>query len=114
MFALSKLIGEYGEFLARQYLEEQGLQTLKSNYRTKYGEIDLIMEENGVIVFVEVRYRSSDRFGNPLETVDWQKQRKIRRVAAMFLAGLNYEPVCRFDVVGILETQINWVKGAFS
>ena len=67
-----------------------------------------------MLVFVEVKYRSSDRFGNPLEAVDLRKQRRIKMLARHYMAKLRCEPLCRFDVVGILGNEIYWVKGAFT
>lgn len=106
--------GVNGENTARRYLETRGLRALKTNYRTAFGEIDLIMLDRDVIVFVEVKYRSSNRFGNPLEAVDKFKQQRIKKVARIYLNDIKYEPKCRFDVVGILGEHINWVKGAFT
>jgi putative endonuclease len=111
---VKKSKGCLGEEIARVYLEEQGLITKAQNFHTEYGEIDLIMQDQDVLVFVEVKYRSTDRYGNPLEAVNWHKQRKIKQMAQRYIAQLGYEPVCRFDVLGILETEIYWVKGAFS
>lgn len=106
--------GKYGEELACKYLEKQGLKLKSRNYQNFRGEIDLIMEENGIIVFIEVKYRSSDKFGNPLEAVDFRKRERIRAIAHIYISDLGYEPKCRFDVVGILGADIQWVKGAFS
>jgi len=111
---VTKSRGFLGEEIARAYLETQGLITRERNYQTEYGEIDLIMQDQDILVFVEVKYRSTDRYGSPLEAVNWHKQRKIKQMARHYIAQLGYEPVCRFDVIGILGTEIYWVKGAFS
>ena len=83
------------------------------------GEIDLVMEEDDVVVFVEVRYRNTARFGGPAETVDRRKQRKLRATAQYYLQThrrLVNRP-CRFDVVAILpgdgESGIQWIPDAF-
>lgn len=84
------------------------------------GEIDLIMQDDDCVVFVEVRYRSSTRFVSPALTVDYRKQRKIAQAAGFFLAGhafLDDWPV-RFDVVAAEGTagdpvRIQWIKDAF-
>jgi putative endonuclease len=110
---VAKTKGVLGEELARTYLESRGLATRERNYRTEYGEIDLIMQDQDVLVFVEVKYRTSDRYGNPLEAVSPRKQAKLKQIARRYIAQLGYEPVCRFDVIGILGTEIYWVKGAF-
>lgn len=106
--------GKYGESLACAYLQKHGLKLLEKNFRTPIGEIDLIMLEQETIVFVEVKYRSSLRFGNPLESVDLRKQRKIKQVSYYYLSRFTHWPACRFDVLGIIGTEIYWVKGAFA
>ena len=83
----------------------------------KLGEIDLIMREGELLVFVEVRYRTSGRFGYAVQTLDLNKQRKLTRAARMFLLT-NKIPAttrCRFDVVGInaVADDIDWVRDAF-
>ncbi len=107
-------MGAYGEELAYRYLVNRGLLLRQRNFRTRYGEIDLIMQDDQVIVFVEVKYRSSIRFGSPLEAVNLSKQRQIKKIARIYLTQLGCEPQCRFDVIGILGKQIKWVKGAFT
>lgn len=106
--------GYLGEDIAQAYLEAQGLVTRERNYRTHYGEIDLIMQDGDVLVFIEVKYRQSSNYGNPLEAVTWRKQQTIKRVARCYIQTLGYEPQCRFDVIGIVETRIYWVRGAFT
>lgn len=105
--------GELAELRACEYLQKQGLTLLERNYRVSYGEIDLIMQDQDIIVFVEVKFRSSVRYGDPLEAVDLRKQAKITSVARHYLATLQNERLCRFDVIGILGNKIRWVKGAF-
>ncbi len=106
--------GKIGEDVACGYLQEKGLKLLKRNYRTPYGEIDLIMRDGNVLVFVEVKYRTSDHWGDPLESVNRRKQYKIQSVADHYLYCYGTNSLCRFDVVGILKDEINWVKGVFS
>ncbi|NLM55726.1 MAG: YraN family protein [Firmicutes bacterium] len=106
------------EQAACQYLTERGLVLLARNYRTRYGEIDLVMRDGATLVFVEVKYRSTSAYGSPLEAVDFSKQNRIKRTALFYLAETNccYD-VVRFDVVGITKIGENvkyrWVKGAF-
>ena len=109
--------GQRAEAVAAAYLREHGLYLLDRNYRCKLGEIDLVMREGELLVFVEVRYRSSGRFGHAVQTVDLNKQRKLTRAARMFLLT-NQIPAttrCRFDVVGInaVADDIDWVRDAF-
>lgn len=109
--------GTQAEVLARRFLEKQGLVFIEANFRLRIGEIDLIMLDQDILVFVEVKYRSSNTFGSPLEQVTFAKQRKIKLVAGVYLQRQATLPVTRFDVVGITPKGSNyrycWVKGAF-
>lgn len=110
--------GEKGEILARGYLTSQGLELLEANFRLRFGEVDLIMLDQDTLVFVEVKYRSSEAYGTSLEQVTVSKQKKIKLVAAAYLQRYPQEvSSVRFDVVGIspdsIGYQYKWVKGAF-
>lgn len=113
--------GQRAEQYAARHLQQQGLHLLKANYRTAGGEIDLIMQEEEEIVFVEVRHRQKTYFANPVDSINRSKQKKIIRAALQYLSQQNLiEKVnCRFDVIGIsysLTTapQIEWIQNAFS
>ncbi|WDE12600.1 YraN family protein [Thalassomonas haliotis] len=113
-------IGRQTEALAANYLLEQGLTLVAKNFSAKTGEIDLLMQEQKVLVFVEVKYRKQAHFGGALAAVSATKQKKIRQTAEFYLqqAGLNaYNTPCRFDVVtlqgSIERPQITWLKNAF-
>lgn len=111
-------LGREGEDLARKHLEKAGYHIIESNYRTRSGEIDLIADDGGVLVFIEVKTRSSNRFGTPLEAVTAAKCRQISKVALEYLSRNNcQESLVRFDVVGV-ETgppvQVEVVKDAFT
>jgi putative endonuclease len=109
--------GEEAEQLARHHLEKQGLKWIESNYRTKHGEIDLIMQDRVNLVFVEVRYRRNDRFGRASESVTPAKQRKLIATASHYLMKYRKDTPCRFDIIGITDnregTSIEWVRDAF-
>lgn len=110
--------GKEGERLALSFLTEKGLVLLETNFRLRMGEIDLIMWDQGILVFIEVKYRSSEQYGSTLEHVTSNKQRKIKQVAAVYLQRWPKEiPPVRFDVVGIVPVRSGyrycWVKGAF-
>lgn len=82
-----KEFGDRGEYLAKLYLEKKGYTFIRANYRTKYGEIDLILQENDEIVFVEVKTRtfhSASKYGRGLYRVDREKQRHIIRSSRVF------------------------------
>ena len=110
-----RAIGTHYEELAAGYLREQGLRILVRNFRTRFGEIDLIAEDAGTLVFVEVKYRSSAGKGAPEEAVGREKQAVIRKQACAYLAskGLNDLTPCRFDVIAVLGDRIRWIRNAF-
>lgn len=110
--------GAQAETLALRYLESKGLKYLARNVCTRWGEIDLVMEDAHTIVFVEVRFRATSHFGRPEETVDRRKQGKIRRsIEALLAQGYYKNRNLRIDVIGISATgesaDIEWHKNAF-
>lgn len=110
--------GDRGETIAFRYLSDTGYELVQRNYRTRYGEIDLVMREGEMLVFVEVKLRSGTDYGDPLESVTPRKQEQVRAVAEQYLAEVQPEfDELRFDVVGILEsaglTDITHIKDAF-
>ncbi len=110
-----KFLGRAGEVKAQEYLKKNGYKILEKNYKTFIGEIDIIAEENGVIVFVEVKTRVDDAFGAPSEAVTERKREKYFKVATEYLVrNKKTESICRFDVVEIENGKINIIKDAFS
>jgi putative endonuclease len=112
--------GAAAELRAEHYLQQQGLTTRAKNYRTKQGEIDLIMSEGATLIFVEVRLRSNKQFTSAAETVDYRKQQKLIKTAQQFLQeqGLLDKASCRFDVIALNKltddnAHIDWIKNAF-
>lgn len=113
--------GQLSEQYAQQYLEQHGLTLVEKNYHFELGshirgEIDLIMRDKDYLVFVEVRFRLKDTFGNSLETINRKKQRTLIRAASYYLTENNlYDKVaCRFDCIGINQQQeIIWIIDAF-
>jgi putative endonuclease len=94
--------GETGEQIAARYLFGKGFRLLEQNYRCDLGEIDLIAEDHGTVVFIEVKTRKSLASGAPEEAVNREKCRKIRRAADWYLQPWSrWPPRTRFDVVGI-------------
>jgi len=114
---LSNTLGEQGEKLALQFLQQEGLTLILKNYRNKFGEIDLIMEDKQHIVFVEVRFRSSNDFGGALSSVDHRKQKKLINCANQYIANESTHLGFRFDVIAISPTsgqhKIQWITNAF-
>lgn len=91
---------------AEKALGAAGYRILARNFRTRSGEIDFVAEENGILCFIEVKGRSGEGFGSPAEAVTMEKQRRIFRAAEGYLRGKpGRRPVCRFDVVSILEKE---------
>lgn len=115
----TKTIGDFGESRAALFLQEQGLQILARNYRTRRGELDIVARDRQTLCFVEVRLREDDRHGSPLETVRRQKQRRIYFAAMEYLIQNRYRInscPCRFDVISIerINRRIIWIRDAFS
>ena len=112
--------GRVTEDFAEKYLIDQGLTPVDRNIHCRQGEIDLVMRDDDIIVFVEVKYRKNNNFGGAIEAVSIAKQNKIRHCVAFFFqqANLNeYNTPCRFDVIAlegdINQPQVTWLKNAF-
>ena len=92
--------GQASEQLAAQFLLEKGYRILERNLRTSLGELDLVAEDNGVVVFVEVKGRTTDAFGGALFAIHHRKREKLVKLASQYLAQRHWsEKACRFDVV---------------
>ncbi len=112
---VKKQTGDAAEALAATFLMRQGLRMLERNWRVRGGEIDLICEDRGCLVFVEVRLRSSSHFGGAGASITAAKQRRIILAARHYLAGKRERP-CRFDAVlldGLNESRLEWIRNAF-
>ena len=111
--------GQAAEDAALALLRRAGLVLLARNLRCRAGEIDLVMREGAVLVFVEVRHRANPRYGGAPASVDHAKQCRLARAAAHFLPRLAKThwpagtPACRFDVVAADEQALRWLRGAF-
>ncbi len=110
--------GELGERVAERWLKRQGWRVLMRRFRSGHRDIDLVMERDGLVSFVEVKARRGSEFGEPVEAVGWRKQRELTRSALVWIDrhGRPYETY-RFDVVGVLVEQervrIRHVENAF-
>jgi putative endonuclease len=108
--------GAQAEQLAAQYLQQHGLSLVEQNYRGRFGEIDLIMQDGTTLVFIEVRLRRNDNFGGAAASIDVRKQQRIVSTAQQYLSGLARIPACRFDVVlmdDIEQRKMHWLRNAF-
>lgn len=122
------VFGKQGEIIAAIYLKKHGYKIIETNYKNSIGEIDIIAQPKRTflevfkkitkpIVFVEVKTRLSQKFGNPTEAVDERKQNKIRQVATKYLKDNKMLSCqCRFDVVAVLGEageDVNHIQNAF-
>ena len=107
--------GKHAETLAVWYLRLHGYEILARNFRSRFGEIDIIAKDKDCLVFCEVKYRKNENFGDPLSAVDLKKQRKITQTARYYMLSNNISDNSnvRFDVVGILGEKITYVRNAF-
>lgn len=110
-----KKSGNKAELEACSYLQKSGLKLLEKNFSTKAGEVDLIMQDDDMLVFIEVRYRKNADFGGAAASVTPSKQRRIIKAALAYQQKHAPQSSMRFDVVAIEgdNTSIDWIKSAF-
>lgn len=111
-----RAVGAKYENLAVSYLMKKGYELLERNYATKYSEIDAILMNKDTLVFCEVKYRSSNHYGSPLEAVDKRKQHRISRAAMHYCVTHPNaaDMMCRFDVIAIYgDGHIEHIENAF-
>ena len=114
---LSRETGQIAEQRALDYLKQQGLKLITSNYHSRFGEIDLILRDGDVLVFTEVRLRSRKDFGGAGASITRTKQAKLIKTAQQYLMQFSRPPACRFDAVLLGATSggaIEWIQNAFS
>lgn len=115
----NKVFGVFGESLATEYLSEKGYKVLERNFSCRIGEVDIIAMQEDTVAFIEVKTRSSEKFGLPSEAVSLTKQNRIVKTALYYMQRnklLDY--MCRFDVIEIIvdpenKSRINLIKDAF-
>ena len=112
----NRKIGADVEILAAEYLKGHGMEILERNYRNRQGEIDIIGNHEGYLVFVEVKYRKTTGKGSPEDAVGIAKQRNICKVADYYRCthGIRQSVAVRYDVVAVHGVEIRWHKNAFS
>ncbi len=113
-----KTLGDQGEKYAASYLKRRGYRILERNYRTKRGEVDLVVQEGDTLVFVEVKTRRNAEYGSPQVAVNSQKQKQISHAAISYLQSHRcFDKPCRFDVIGIIwsdtDVKIEHIQNAF-
>lgn len=107
--------GKY-ESICAQYLKENGVTVLEQNFYCRFGEIDLIGKDGeGVLLFVEIKYRANSDMGHPAQAVDRRKIRKICKSADYYRMKekIDLDTPCRFDVISVLGDEISWIQNAF-
>jgi putative endonuclease len=115
----TQAVGAYGERLAARHLMDTGMAILDRNWRCRDGEIDIIARDGDVLVFCEVKTRRGGGFGPPAEAVRPAKRRRLRRLAAQWLADTGVRPAeVRFDVLSVVpqprgSALVEHVRGAF-
>ncbi len=102
--AIQQEHGRWGEELAIDFLNREGLKVVVKNWRYKRAEIDIIARENKILVFVEVKTRAYADFGRPEEMVSKRKQRLIIDAAMAYMRSVGHEWEIRFDIVAVLGT----------
>ena len=107
--------GQAAETRALHYLKKRGLIFVQRNFQCRFGEIDLIMQDTHSLIFIEVKFRTNINFGHGSDFIHSKKQNKIIKTASLFLQ--NTPPLqkksCRFDVVSIRPSKVEWIKNAF-
>ena len=116
--AFHNQLGEEGEKIAVNYLESRGYIIYHTNWRMGHLEVDIIAEDSGELVFVEVKTRSSNKYGEPEYAVEYQKEKDIIRIASVYLENLHLEIPARFDIIAIIigdkKSNVTHFEDAFS
>ena len=109
-------VGKEAELRAEHWLARSGLRLLQRNYRCRGGEIDLIMRDGELLVFIEVRYRAGNTHGGALASVGTHKRQRLILAAQHYLQTSAWRGPCRFDVIGFEGDHVQplWIRDAFS
>ncbi len=112
---MNKTLGQAGEERAYSFLEDHGFTIIEKNYSfSTAGEIDLIARKDNLLIFVEVKTRSTEKFGGARYSINPRKRRTIRRVANQFLQThpdfYTKEITCRFDMIAIENNVLEWIE----
>ena len=113
MMSAPQAAGSEAEERAARFLASRGIEIVTRNFRTRFGEIDLVARDGETLVFVEVRLRTHEGFGGAAASIDGSKRTRIVAAARQYLARLAGEPPCRFDVVTLDGERPRWIRAAF-
>ncbi len=97
----NKITGNRGEKMAAEYLQQKGYKIIGRNYRTKWGEIDIIAEIGNTVAFVEVKTKTTDKYGEPWEMVNRWKSEQVKRMGELWVREYGWEGNVRLDVIGV-------------
>ncbi|MFN3593417.1 MAG: YraN family protein [Thiobacillaceae bacterium] len=106
--------GAHAEQRAAAYLKARGLKLVARNWRCRFGEIDLILQEGATLVFVEVRARRGADFGGAAQSITAAKRARLTRTAEAYLAQTGHRGPCRFDAILIEGERLTWLRDAFA
>ena len=106
-------LGLRGEHAAAAWYIQRGFRVLDRRWRCRDGEIDLVLALGAMVVFCEVKTRSSDRFGTGAEAVTWRKQQRLRKLAVRWLSENGGYDTLRFDVVAVTGSRVDVIEAAF-
>lgn len=108
-----KILGRKAEEQTAKYLKKHGYKIVERNYKTPFGEADLIAFKDGYFCFVEIKARESDVYGLPSDAVDERKRERYRKIAAYFCMTKGQEVSCRFDVSSVYRGGLEYFENAY-
>ena len=100
-------VGRAGEEVAKKYLEDKGYKIIEQNYRTKYAEIDLVAQRDNVLILVEVRTKTDEKFGAPEETINKRKMRKLQMSALAYTSRIKWQGRYQIDAICLILDKNN-------
>jgi len=106
-------LGKSGEDLAEKYLNKIGYKIIEKNFKTKFGEIDIIAKDKKTIVFAEVKTRAGNAYGSPQSAVNFYKQKHLSLAAFTFIKKNSLKSDYRFDIIAICDDKIEHIENAF-
>ncbi len=109
----NRKLGLKGERSARRFLKRKGYKILEKNFKSPFGEVDVIARRGEVIAFIEVKTRLTDSFGSPSQAVTPERQKRYFNAARYYFAGRQIDFVVRFDIIEVFRGEINHIENAF-